>query len=518
MKYQITLLLFFLASLALGQEKTTIFSGVNIIDAESGTIKNNQHVVIQKGMIQAIESKIGKKYSDAEIIPVEGKWMIPGLIDAHVHFFQSGGLYTRPDVIDLRKLVPYEEEQQRVWEQKEDFMKRYLSVGITDVCDVGGPMTNYQVRDFADSTDVSPHVYITGPLISSYQPEEFQIDDSPIIKVNSPEEARQLVRKQVPLRPDFIKIWFIVLRGQKPQMHMPIIEATIDESQKHGIPVAVHATQLETARLAVKAGAKILVHSVDDKEVDQEFIDLLKEKEVSYIPTMVVSDNYEKVLSQNLDFSLSEQEVANPFILGSLMDLQHIDPAYIPRWVKSLMETPYSPLSKISVMQKNLQKIADAGVNIVTGTDAGNIGTLHASSYQTEILAMQKAGLSNRQILQASTINGAKMLGRIKQTGSIEVGKMADFVIIQNNPLENIGSIFNIDKVIKGGVIYEPGELMAASPEEIVQRQLNAYNLGDIDAFMETYHRDIHIYNFPDQPLFQDWEIVRQRYAELFAN
>ena len=59
---------------------------------------------------------------------------------------------------------------------------------------------------------------------------------------------------------------------------------------------------------------------------------------------------------------------------------------------------------------------------------------------------------------------------------------------------------------------------MAASPEEIVQRQLNAYNLGDIDAFMETYHRDIHIYNFPDQPLFQDWEIVRQRYAELFAN
>ena len=123
MKYQITLLLFFLASLALGQEKTTIFSGVNIIDAESGTIKNNQHVVIQKGMIQAIESKIGKKYSDAEIIPVEGKWMIPGLIDAHVHFFQSGGLYTRPDVIDLRKLVPYEEEQKRVWEQKEDFMK-----------------------------------------------------------------------------------------------------------------------------------------------------------------------------------------------------------------------------------------------------------------------------------------------------------------------------------------------------------------------------------------------------------
>ena len=195
MKYKFAFIFFFSVIYALGQEKTTIFSGVNIIDVESGKIKNDQHLVIQGGMIQSIESKIGKKYDDAIIIPMQGKWIIPGLIDAHVHFFQSGGLYTRPDVIDLRSLVSYEEEKKQVWEQKDDFLKRYLSIGVTNLCDVGGPMTNYKVRDYADSISQSPEVYITGPLISSYQPEEFQIDDSPIIKVNSPEEARQLGSK-----------------------------------------------------------------------------------------------------------------------------------------------------------------------------------------------------------------------------------------------------------------------------------------------------------------------------------
>ena len=299
---------------------------------------------------------------------------------------------------------------------------------------------------------------------------------------------------------------------------MPIIEATIEESQKHGIPVAVHATQLETARLAVKAGAKILVHSVDDREIDQEFIDLLVKNDVSYIPTLIVSNNYEKVLSQNLDFSPYEHSIANPFTLGSLMDLQHIDPAFIPGWVKNLMARPYSPLGKITVMQKNLKRIADAGINIVTGTDAGNIGTLHAASYHTEIQAMKKAGLSSLQILQASTINGTKMLGKRDKTGTIEENRIADLVVLDGNPLEDISSITNVHKVVKEGMVYDPVDLIPSNPEAVVQRQLNAYNMGDIDAFMETYHKDIKIYNFPDQLLFNDWDAMRSLYAKQFTD
>ena len=501
-----------------GQDKMTVFTDINIIDVETGEVKKAQNLIISKGKILAIEKKLKKKYAEAENISSTGKWAIPGLIDAHVHFFQSGGLYARPDVIDLREITPYEKERARVFGQAEDFMNRYLSLGITTVCDVGGPFSNYKVRDLADSLEKSPNVFVTGPLISSYQPEEFNIDDAPIIKINTPDEARALVQKQLPHKPDFIKIWYIVLRGQTPEMHLPIIQATIEESHKHNIPVAVHATQLETARIAVQNGADILVHSVDNQLVDNEFISLLKEKATSYIPTLIVSNNYEKVLSQNLSFNQAEQDLANPFTLGSLMDLQHISPNLVPAWVKRLMTQPYQPLSKIELMHKNLKTLADAGINIVTGTDAGNIGTLHASSYMEEIASMKKSGLSNLQILQASTINGAKMLGRAELEGNIKTGKVANFVILNQNPMDEIKHIHDVARVVKDGRVYEKKHLMIDNPEAVVQRQLNAYNLGDIDAFMNTYNKDIKVYNFPDQLIYDDWDKMKAGYGQFFKN
>ena len=93
----------------------------------------------------------------AEIINAEGKWIIPGLVDAHIHFFQSAGLYTRPDVIDLRKFVAYEEEElAQIRENLPDTFARYMRCGITSVVDVGGPFWNYDVRELAIKTKLAP--------------------------------------------------------------------------------------------------------------------------------------------------------------------------------------------------------------------------------------------------------------------------------------------------------------------------------------------------------------------------
>ncbi|UCH11665.1 MAG: amidohydrolase family protein, partial [Fidelibacterota bacterium] len=101
---------------------------------------------------------------EVEVISAKDKWIIPGLIDAHIHFFQSGGLYTRPDAIDLRKHVPYADEELRlIRERLADTFARYLRCGITSVVDVGGPYWNFEVRELARQSDMAPTVAVAGP-------------------------------------------------------------------------------------------------------------------------------------------------------------------------------------------------------------------------------------------------------------------------------------------------------------------------------------------------------------------
>jgi cytosine/adenosine deaminase-related metal-dependent hydrolase len=270
-------------------------------------IKNAVILVEGSKIVKVGTAKRVKIPKGTEIIKADGKWIIPGLVDTHIHFFQSAGLYTRPDVIDLRKIVAYEEEElAQIRENLPDTFARYMRCGITTVVDVGGPFWNYDVRELAQKTKLAPRVAVAGPLISTYQPEALTTGDPPIIKVNSIEEAQNLVHRQIEKKTDFIKIWYIVRSGQKPEDHLPLVKATIQESHKHGLRVIVHATQLETARTAVKAGADILAHMVTDKEVDEEFIKLLKKNKVILSPTLVVFEGYGEVLTQQVDLTAPE--------------------------------------------------------------------------------------------------------------------------------------------------------------------------------------------------------------------
>lgn len=493
-------------------------SNVNVVDVKTGKILPDQRVTIRNNnIIEVGPAKKIKPIEGATHIDGTGKYLMPGLTDAHIHFFQSGGLYTRPDALNLGNVYSYEKDQQWIKDNFYDLMARYVACGVTHVIDVGGPFSNYAVRAKLDSSaKFAPHAFVTGPLISTYLPPNLDKKNPPIIKVNSPEEARELVRKQLPFKPDFIKIWYIVLPNQSAGSTLPIVEATIDESHKNGLKVAVHATEYETAKLAVTAGADILVHSVDDKVLDKEMLDLMVKKKTTYIPTLIVAQNYARTFTQQFNFTAHDFKYANPFMLGTLLDVAHLEK--LPFNYKTIRSRLLVPSKDDSTMATNIKLAQQAGVLVVAGTDAGNIGTQHGSSFQDELLAMQKAGLSNKEILQSATINTAIGFGKEKTQGSVEPGKLADLLLLNKNPLEDINIPANIHTVILHGSVVKPEEIIKNTPEMLAQQQLNAYNLRDIDAFLEPYADSVEIYDLSGKLMMKGKEQMRRSYSGMFKN
>ncbi|TPV32783.1 amidohydrolase family protein [Paucihalobacter ruber] len=505
----------------------TYITNTTIVDVENQKLIPNQTVTITDDLISNIQSnKKVKLPENAIIVDGTGKYLIPGLTDAHIHFFQNGGLYTRPDVIDLRDYSSYETEIELAKKDMEQKLLRYLKQGITNVIDVGANFNFLEQRNYIVKEDGLPSVFMTGPLLTTYQPKVYENlgNDKPFILTTTIEDGINGVRQQLPYKTDFIKIWYIAGADglsveASARKNLPIVKAIIDEAHKNNLKVAVHATQRITAQLAVENGADFLVHHIDDEILNDDFVKLMKKNKTIMIPTLIVSSGYNNTFAQTLSFSAHELQHADPYQLGSLLDLKHLSDTTLVNNYKnrSIAQSARNKTSD-SIAMANTKILADAGVLLATGTDAGNIGTLHASSYLAELQAMQQSGMSTWQILTASTLNGAKILDKQHEFGTVSTGKKANLVLLNANPVENIDNIINIDRVINNGVVIEPEELLKDSPADLAQRQLNAYNLRDIDAFLEPYAEDVEIYIFPDQLRAKGKEAMRAMYTPMFAN
>lgn len=507
----------------------TYITNVNIVDVENKKILTNKTVKITNNIISEIKAtKKVKISSENNIIDGSGKYLLPGLTDAHIHFFQNGGLYSRPDVIDLRNEKSYTDEIALAKHTMEDKLRRYMQNGITNVIDVGATYNFLNRRKDFKSKNFAPSVYMTGPLLTTYEPSVYKNlkNDEPFSLVKTIEDGINMVQEQLPYKPDFIKIWYIVGADgldteTSARKNLPIIKAIINEAHKNNLKVAVHATQRITAQLAVENGCDFLVHSVDDEIVKDDFIKLLKKNKTILCPTMVVHNGYMDTFGHKIKASNHELLKANPFQLGTLLDVKHLsDTLLIDRYKnRANSDAGILGLKKAnSISMTNLKLLSNAGVLIATGTDAGNIGTLHASSYLAEVMTMKQSGMSNWKILQASTINGAKVLDKENEFGTVSIGKKANLILLDANPIENIENITTIHRVINNGVVFNPNTLIKETPEVLAQRQLNAYNFRNIEAFLEPYAEDVEIYNYPDKLISKGKENMRKSYAKMFEN
>jgi len=465
MKFRFALVIaVLLFAAALRAERMSLVGGT-VINPADGKVLPNATVVIDGNKIERVAIGKQEAASLGKQIDCVGKFILPGYIDAHVHFFQSGDLFTRPDGTDLNSVRPYKEEVAWVKGHVNDVFARYLRSGITSVVDVGGPFWNFEVRKTANATAKAPRVAVAGPLISSVSREKLDLGDPPIVKIDTPDQAREFVRKLAEQKPDLVKIWYIVDKDHPVESFRPIVRATIEESHAHNIRVAVHATELETARAAVQEGADVLVHSVTDKPVDDAFVKLLKDRHTILCPTLVVFERYGRTFSHQLNLTPEEKAWGNPEVIASL-DVTKIPQDKLPDRIKNALAKPDEALDRIKktydVALPNLKRLEDAGITIAAGTDAGNIGTIHGPALFREFQLMKEAGLTPMQILQCTPANAAKLFGGDTgaHIGKIENRYFADLVILNSNPVDDIAHASDIAMVVKNGVLYSADSIL----------------------------------------------------------
>lgn len=215
--------------------------------------------------------------SDAQRMDVTGHWVTPGLIDGHVHVTQNGWMDTRRGMIDVSDEYPWAQVQARNRWQPETYYRPCLCSGTTAVYDVGGFDWTWSLRRPAETDPFAPHVAATGPLISAVDAAQVNATalpgDHQFLQLDSREAAGEIVSYMAANRADGMKLYFpdrIAPEAQE-DFHDNVF-ALVADARQADVPVVAHALMLDQAKLVMRAGASMLVHSVVARPLDDEFI------------------------------------------------------------------------------------------------------------------------------------------------------------------------------------------------------------------------------------------------------
>jgi imidazolonepropionase-like amidohydrolase len=438
--------------------------GATLVDGTGAAPVADAVVVTRGGKIECAGSRRDCPLPDGVgVVDLTGRWLTPGLIDAHVHLSQTGWADGRPDSLDVRDRYPYEEVEAGLRRHPERFLRAYLCSGVTAVFDVGGYPWTWDLARRSETDTLGPRVAAAGPLLSTVDhwlnlPAERQF-----IHIPDPETARRGVDYLAAHGAAAVKVWFIVDPDSDLAAMSEAVEAAGEEARAHHLPLIVHATGLAEAKAALRAGAKVLVHSVWDRPVDDEFLALAKEAGTIYCPTLTVPRGY-----------LRMYEAAASGV-PPVVDDPHgcIDADTLARVAESAkLPLPEGAAARLPVRRlgnarreqtgaANLVRVAAAGIPIAAGTDAGNPLTLHGPAIYAELEAMQAAGLTPMQVLVAATRGGAMAMGRQDDLGTVEAGKAADLLVLAADPTADVAAFRTVTAVVRGGVLRPVEELRA---------------------------------------------------------
>lgn len=400
-------------------------------------------------------------------VDAAGGWVVPGLVDGHVHFSQTGWADARPDSLDVRGRHPYPQVIDRLAEHPERFLRAHLCSGTTTVFDVGGYPWTFDLPARAAADPRAPRVRVAGPLLSTW---DFWLElpaEKQFLYLPDRQAAEEGVRYLAARGAHAVKVWYI--DADRPAEEMAaVVEAAGAEAARRGLPLIVHATELDLAKTALRAGADLLVHSVEDRPVDDEFLELARQAGTVYTPTLTVGAGYQEMFEAAVSGRAPEIDdphgcvdpttrarVVETAELGEIAREEGFSTERLEARAPSLEEQKRR-------MNENLLAVHRAGIPVAMGTDAGNPLTLHGPSVYAELEAMEAAGMSPADVLVAATLGGARAMGLEEETGTLEAGKAADLLVLRADPAASTAAWRELQWVVRGGSLHAPLSLAQA--------------------------------------------------------
>jgi imidazolonepropionase-like amidohydrolase len=452
--------------------QTVALTGGTVIDGTGRSPIASGIVVVRGDRLQCVGTPEQCPVpTGATRVDVTGRFLTPGLVDAHVHFSQTGWVDGRPDGLNAPAIYPYPETARALRANPARWYRSYLCSGITAVYDVGGHPWTTRLPAKAEADSLAPHVRAAGPLITHAGRSALNVDDEiyTFLPMGTSAEVQAGVTKLKAMGSSAVKVWYLAPpAARREELDARMLEVGT-AARAAGLDLIVHATGLREAKVALRAGAVLLVHSVEDQPVDQEFLDLLARNRAVYAPTLVVGRNATRAsVSIALGVRVPVDDPGGCVDSATVAKIANVEPLrpLLPERLRSA-EASFRRLEGAGargvVMAENLRRVHAAGGVIATATDAGNPLTLHGPSIFDEMEAMQAAGLPAGEVVVMSTRNGARAMGREKDFGTLEAGKQADLLVLAENPLENVRAFRSRTHVMRGGRLYPQRALAVRS-------------------------------------------------------
>ncbi len=451
---------------ASGQVRALV--GGTVVDGTGGAPIVDGVILVEGDRLSCVGTAAECRVPDgAETVDLTGGFVAPGLVDAHVHFSQTGWIDGRPDGLHAPEIYPYIETSEYNRDHPERWHRSYLCSGITAVFDVGGHPWTTSLQDRSEGDADAAHVRAAGPLITHATRTALMANDElyTFLPMDTEEDVRSSVARLVGMGSTAVKVWYL----RPPPNRREELDARLmqvgEEAARAGLDLIVHATSLREAKMALRAGAKLLVHSVEDRPVDDEFLALLRRNEAVYAPTLVVGGFWTRArgsIALNLPPEIDDPNgCVDPGTRAKLRQTEELQ-ALMPEAGRS-PEAFYGRLERggmaRATMFQNLRAVHAAGGVVATATDAGNPLTLHGPSIYNEMEAMQAAGIPAAEIVVMSTRNGAIAMARLDDIGTLEAGKIADLIVLRDDPTEDVRAFRTLTYVMRAGVLREQREL-----------------------------------------------------------
>ena len=383
----------------------TLIENVNILDLEKDEIREENSILIEEERIGEISSEISEDSNQIEVYDAEGKYAIPSFIDMHTHITFPGRSH-----LPIREFEYREDEKYAVSQGSQNLMEALLS-GVCLLRDLGSidekvnSLRNYKNKNKI----IGPEILTSG---SALIPEEDAHGNDFGTHIDSTSKARKVVEEKAEKGYEWIK----VMNG--PELFdIEVLSAIVDKAHELSLKVSVHAFTEKGIKDAIKSGADTIEHSL---VFDEETLKLARENNTKFVPTYYCAW-----------FSLRDQ-----FTKGvPEEELKHLKD-----WWKFL--------------QENFQFHKENKINLLAGTDAG-FAPCNFVDIKDEIKMFHHKGLSATQALKTATIEPAKALGKEQNYGSIEKGKYANFIILEEDPRENLDTLDNYK-----GVWYKGADIL----------------------------------------------------------